>query len=125
MKVYFGINRINELRQHYQQIAPLFNAREQTAMLMFLSEIESNGCCDIELYDNIYSILNRIDKRNNAGKKQRKVRKQSHVDQETTPDISEMLLIIELMRLKFATRYYVTNSQVEVGNEPTNNLRNN
>lgn len=122
MKVYFSNNRINELRQYYQQIAPLFLGKEQNEMTLFLSEIENCGCCDIELYNNVYSILNKVSKRCKTNDKLKAAKgKKGHKDESL--DIAEIIRIIDLIRLQFATRYYITTGGHDVGNEHNNQLR--
>ena len=124
MKAHFSSNRINELRQYYQQIAPLFFPKEQSEMSSFLSEIENSGCCEIELYNNVYSILNKVSKRCKVREKRRVAKGQKDRNDESL-ELAEIIRIIDLIRLQFATRYYIVASKCEVGKEQKNQLRNN
>ena len=127
MKVYFSGTRIIELEQYYQIIAPLFKMQEQNAMASFLKDIKRSGCCDMELYNNIYSILNNVSNRNREerhlrNKASRKIETQNEC-KDGEADVTKCIQIIELIRLQFATRYYILPSRVENVNEKNNQLK--
>lgn len=123
MRVYFSINRIKELQQYYQQIASLFLVKEQNEMSLFLSKIENNGCCDIELYNNAYSLLNKASKRCKVKDKRRVVKGLKNLKEDAL-DMTEKIRLIDLIRLQFATRYYITTSINVVDNEQKSQLLN-
>lgn len=127
MKVYFSDTRIIELEQYYQIIAPLFKTQEQNAMASFLNDIKRSGYCDMELYNNIYSILNNVSSRNkvekNLRKKESRKIKTQNECKDDEADVIKCIQTIELIRLQFATRYYVLPSRVENVNENNNQLK--
>lgn len=124
MRVYFSISRISELQQNYKKIASFFSVKEQSAMSMFLSEVEKNGYCEIELYNNIYSILNRVSIKH-KNKEKNKANKNQNVDNEELFEISEGIRVLDLIRLQFATKYYITTTKDDLVNQPTNCLKKN
>lgn len=124
MKVYFSNIRISELQQYCQMIAPLFSSKEYDEMVSFLADI-NKGYCDIERYNNIYSILNIVSKRNKEEKtegQQRKTQVYKKFDEEIS-DKREQLRVLELIRLQIATRYYVQPLSKENKNELDSQLK--
>lgn len=124
MKVYFSNIRISELQQYCQMIAPLFSSKEYDEIVSFLADI-NKGYCDIERYNNIYSILNIVSKRNKEEKtegQQRKTQVYKKFDEEIS-DKREQLRVLELIRLQFATRYYVQPLSKENKNELDSQLK--
>lgn len=114
MFLYISENRKNELKKYFSKVMVLFPTVEQCAMQQFLNELDANGGCFIEKYNNIYSILNR----NYSGletENQAEIKKNSkhNDDSDKAPDEkNESINILELLRLQFATKYYFT-QQVE------------
>lgn len=122
MKVYFSNVRIIELHRYYHQIAHLFLTKEKNEMSQFLLEIKNSGCCDIERYRNIYSILNRLSTRCESGDKKKSTKKQKNNGHDSL-DITPELQVIDLMRMQFATRYYITTAEFESEGENSNSIK--
>lgn len=104
MFLYVSKNRLNELKQHYNDIAPLFLVNEQILFDGFLKELENAGYCSIEKYNNIYSILNQVYDRTTESKEGNNLSTQS----DRTEDKEEVRQIdlINMLRMQFATYYY-------------------
>lgn len=92
----------------------LFPIAEQCAMQQFLSELDANGGCFIEKYNNVYSILNRTHS-SLVAEKQEEIKKtlnHIHDSDKAVDEHNEQIEILELLRLQFATKYYFT-QQIE------------
>lgn len=114
MFLYISENRKNELKQYFSKVVNLFPTAEQCAMQQFLSELDANGGCFIEMYNNVYSILNRTHS-NLLAEKQvaiKKKLKHIHNSYKAFDEHNEQIEILELLRLQFATKYYFT-QQIE------------
>lgn len=124
MKLYFDSVRINELRQNYWKIAPLFSTEEQDAMSIFLSDVEQNGCCDIEKYNNVYSILNNIANRSKKRRTHGKNRKRNlqNDNQANGIDVDEKNRIIDLIRFQFSMKYFFAPDKGVICEEQNNQL---
>lgn len=112
MFLYVCSNKLEELRRYYNRIAPLFPLKEQTEMRQFLDGIEATGKCQIEDYNNIYSLLNRVyeecsQKVDNDNKTVRSA------FNENEDDLTDLIDLLNTIRLQFATFYYFSTREYE------------
>lgn len=105
MFLYVSSNKLEELRRYYNRIAPLFHLKEQTKMGQFLDEIEATGKCQIEDYNNIYSLLNRVYEKRSQETANDNKKNQSVIDA-NEDDLTELIDLLNTIRLQFATFYY-------------------
>ena len=117
MFLYISENRKNELKQYFCKIVDLFPIAEQCTMQQFLSELDANGGCFIETYNNVYSILNcardSIETENQTETKNKSMH--NHDKVKTCNEKNEQIEVLELLRLQFATKYYFTQQVEQIG----------
>lgn len=104
MFLYVSKNRLNELKQHYNDIAPLFLVDEQILFEDFFKELENSGCCSIEKYNNVYSILNQVYDRTMKSKDGNN--QSIHSDRTEDKEEVRQIDLINMLRMQFATYYY-------------------
>ncbi len=112
MFLYVGSNKLEELRRCYYKIAPLFPLKEQTEMRRFLDEIEATGKCQIEDYNNIYSLLNRVYEAYSLEVIDNNKTNQSALNI-NEDDLTNLIDLLNTIRLQFATFYYFSTNECD------------
>ncbi len=107
MKVYFSERKIEELIVEINKILPLFPLNEQSIFMQFAGDI-TKGICEIEQYNNIYSLLNRDMGKKTKEQKKKSLNKNKQKTQEENEVASDLLELLNLLRYKFATKYYLS-----------------
>ncbi len=107
MKVYFSESKIEELIVEINKILPLFPLNEQSLLMQFVADIVK-GNCEIEQYNNIYSLLNRDMNKKSKEQGKQKTNKNKQKTQEEDDVAMVLLEMLNLLRYKFATKYYLS-----------------
>ena len=107
MKVYFSESKIEELIVEINKILPLFPLNEHSILMQFAGDI-TKGNCEIEQYNNIYSLLNRDMGKKTKEQKKKSLNKNKQKTQEENEVASDLLELLNLLRYKFATKYYLS-----------------
>ncbi len=122
MFLYISENRKNELKQYFCKIVDLFPIAEQRTMQQLLSELDANGGCFAETYNNVYSILNRARDSIEAENQTKTKNKSMHIHDKvkTFDEKNKQIEVLELLRLQFATKYYFTQQAEQSGQKLKN-----